>query len=163
MIPRKIRFVLLWLFYIAAITVSLLEIGLMTSLMFDPQKIIECYVYKKTADSVVHSAICSSVVACGFIVISTMNQIRNSLLVILKERTKEQAQKHIRAFFFIGIMIWGLCQIGSIILFFIKFSISRRELYFQTAAMFVITSLFAGQIYLLHRTLNRLEHQNKGQ
>ena len=74
---------LLWLFYLAAITVSLMEIGLMTSLMFDPQKIVECYVYKKTGDSVVHSAVCSCVVACGFIVISTMNQIRNSLLVML--------------------------------------------------------------------------------
>ena len=96
MIPQKVRFVLLWLFYIIAIILSLLEITLMIYLLIYPDKVYQCYIYSRSFASILHCIVCSMIVACGFVAIATMKQIRLSLLVILKDITKEQAMRKLR-------------------------------------------------------------------
>ena len=73
MIPQKIRFALLWTFYVAVVLVSVLEIGLMIFLLTEPSKIASCYIYGQSIPSIVHNCICSCVAACGLICAATMH------------------------------------------------------------------------------------------
>lgn len=104
--PQKVRFALLWTFYILAILTTLMQIALTFYLALYPEYIENCFIYRKTPASILHATICSGVVACGFIAIATMHQIRYSLRVIMQELSYEQAQKRIKIFNFFAIILW---------------------------------------------------------
>ena len=157
MIPQNVRFVLLWLFYITAIILSLLEITLMVYLLVYPEYVYQTYIYTRSTVSILHCIICSLIVACGFIAIATMKQIRLSLQVILKEVSKEQAMKRLRFSMALLTSIWCLNQVGSIVILLYYFSSATTELYFQVFGMFTATTIFAYQLVRLLKAMKRLE------
>ena len=83
MLPHQLNYKLLWTFYIFAILSSLIACGLAVTLIFEVDKMENCYIYQKDWVSVFHSIMTASVVACGYIAAATMHQIRVSLQVIL--------------------------------------------------------------------------------
>lgn len=122
MVPQKVRFFLLWLFYVVSITLCLFEIALMTYLLVYPAQIEDCYIYGRSPASIIHCIVCSLIVACGYIAIATMTQIRLSLQVILKEITKDEALKRLRAFMALYVTIWSMNQVGSVVILFYYFN-----------------------------------------
>lgn len=86
---------------------------------------------------------CSGIVACGFIAIATMKQIRLSLQVILKEITQDQAMKRLRVSLSLFTLIWCGNQIGSGVILVYYFGKWQTELYFQVAGMLLATTIYA--------------------
>ena len=75
-----------------------------------------------------------------------MHQIRASLQVILKEVTKQEAIRNLRMFTSSLAILWGLNQVGSLVILLYYFDVANRELYFQALGMALATIVFAYQL-----------------
>ena len=127
LVPQRSRFVLLWLFYVVAILISLLQMALMVLLFIDPDSVKECFTYVIEPVSLIHMITGSLVISCGFIAIATMFQIRCSLRILLNELTIEQAKHRTVLNNTFCASFWFVNLCGVFILLFV-FEDARREL-----------------------------------
>ena len=120
MYPQRVGYKIMWLFYFCAITLCVMQIVLTVFLLIVPEGIPSCFKYQKGAVSVIYCFTCSAIVSCGFIAATTMQQIRVSIKVILKEIPLQIAQRKIKVFAGLLLAFWICNQIGSVTLIFMK-------------------------------------------
>ena len=129
--------------------------------LIHPEKMKYCFVYETNTVSVIHSIMCSCLTACGYIAAVTMQQIRCSIQVIIKEKTMRQAKKDIKRFSIYMLLAWILNQVISVFLIFIGVDDFSEELWLNVGALMVILVIFAYQLSRLIKTVNKLERNSE--
>ena len=158
-LPQRIKFRMLNTFYCFALATCLTQIALSVYLLINPSKITSCYIFQKSTPSILHSFICSGVVALGLITISSMHQIKTSLQNMLRRSQGDlQAQeKQSRNFTIFCGTTWAVNQTLIVALLVFASDKFRTATAIQACGMFFLTSLYSYQLFSLRKVMREFQ------